>query len=138
MSASGPDLAKMMEQFRIPGVDWSALMAAQQKNLEALTRANQLLMQGAEAVMKREMEILQKALEEASTASQALVQETDPKANAAKRFELARAAFEAALANMRELAELATKSNKEALEVINSRALAAFDDVKKALDKAGR
>jgi phasin family protein len=130
------DMSKLMEQFRIPGVDWAELMAAQQKNLDALTRANQTLLQGAEAVMKREMEILQKAMEEATAASQALMSETDPQANATKRFELARTAFETALANMRELAELAGKSHREALDVVNKRTLAAFDEVKTALDKA--
>lgn len=54
------DFSKLMKDFQIPGVDWQEVMASQQKNVAALTRANQLLLEGAQAVVQREMEILQK------------------------------------------------------------------------------
>lgn len=34
------DLAKMMSEFKIPGVDWEAMMTSQRRNIEALTNAN--------------------------------------------------------------------------------------------------
>jgi phasin family protein len=129
------DLAKMMRDYQMPGVDWQELMASQQKNVAALTRANQLLMQGAQTVMQRQVEILQKAMSEAVEASRELMKEGDPQAGAQKRFELARASFEAAVKNMRELAELAAKSNQEALEVINKRAVESFEEIKKSLEQ---
>ena len=63
------------------------------------------------------------------------MQQGDPQAQAAKRLELAKASFEAALRNMRELAEVAGRSNREALEVINQRALESFEEIKKAMDE---
>jgi phasin family protein len=129
------DFTKLMSEYQIPGVDWQEIMASQQKNLAALTQANQVLIQGAQAVMQRQVEILQRAMGEVMAASQELMQEGDPQANAAKRFELARGSFEAAIANMRELAELAGKSNREALEVINKRALESFEEVKASVEK---
>jgi phasin family protein len=130
------DFTKMMKDFQVPGVDWQALMASQQKNLAALTRANQVLLEGAQAVFQREVEILQKSMAEAAEASREMMQGGDPQANAAKRFELAKASFETAVGNMRELAELAAKSNREALELINQRALESFDEVRKSLEQA--
>ena len=127
------DFTKMLGEYQIPGVDWSELMASQQKNLQALAKANQLLIEGAQAVMRREVEILQKALAEAAEASKELMQQGDPKAQAGKRFELAKTSFEAAIQNMRELAEVAGRSNREALEVINQRALESFEEIKKAM-----
>jgi len=129
------DLTKTMREFQIPGVDWQTLIASQQKNVAALTQANQVLMEGAQAVLQREVEILQKAMAEAAEASRELMQGGDPQANAAKRFEIAKTSFEAAVSNMRELAEMAAKSNREALELINQRALESFDEVRKALDQ---
>ncbi|MDX1539960.1 MAG: TIGR01841 family phasin [Geminicoccaceae bacterium] len=129
------DFTKLAGDFRIPGVDWQELLASQQKNLAALSRANQVLLEGAQAVMQREMEILQKAMTEAMAASQDLMQPGDPSASAAKRFELAKASFETAINNMRELAELAGKSNREALELINQRALESFDEIKQAVEQ---
>jgi len=129
------DFTKMMGEYQIPGVDWSELMASQQKNLQALTKANQLLIEGAQAVIRREVEILQKAMAELAAASKEMMQPGDPQAQAAKRLELAQASFEAAIQNMRELAEVAGRSNREALEVINQRALESFEEIKKALDR---
>lgn len=129
------DLGKMMRDYQMPGVDWQELMASQQKNVAALTRANQLLMQGAQTVMQRQVEILQKAMAQAAEASRELMREGDPQAGAEKRLELARTSFETAIANMRELAELATRSNQEALEVINQRAVESFEEIEKALEQ---
>jgi phasin family protein len=127
------DFTKMMKDYQVPGIDWQELMASQQKNVEALTRANQVLFEGAQAVIQREVEILQKAMQEFAEASRALMQEGDAQAQAQKRLELAKISFETALQNMRELAELATQSNREALEVINQRALESLEEIRSAM-----
>jgi phasin family protein len=127
------DLTRMMQDYQVPGVDWQELMASQQKNVEALTRANQVLLEGAQAVIQREVEIMQKAMQEFAEASRELMQEGDPQAQAQKRLELAKASFEAALRNMRELAEMAGRSNREALEMINQRAMESFDEIRSAM-----
>jgi phasin family protein len=127
------DLTRIMKDYQVPGVDWQELMASQQKNVEALTRANQVLLEGAQAVIQREVEIMQKAMQEFAEASRELMQEGDPQAQAQKRLELAKASFEAALRNMRELAEMAGRSNREALEMINKRAMESFDEIRSAM-----
>ena len=124
-----------MGEYKIPGVDWQEVIASQQKNLQALAKANQVLVEGAQAVMRREIEILQKAMAEVAEASKDLMQQGDPQAQASKRVELAKASFEAAVQNMRELAEVAGRSNREALDVINQRALESFEEIKKAMDR---
>jgi phasin family protein len=129
------DFSKIMADYKIPGVDWQEVIAAQQKNLQALAKANQVLVEGAQAVMRREIEILQKAMAELAEASRELMQQGDPQAQASKRLELAKTSFEAAIQNMRELAEVAGRSNREALEVINQRALESFEEIRKAMDR---
>lgn len=129
------EFTKMLQDYQVPGVDWQELMASQQKNVEALTKANQVLLEGAQAVIQRELEIMQKAMQEFAEASRDLMTEGDPQAQAQKRLELAKASFEAALRNMRELAEMATRSNREALEMINKRAMESFDEIRNALTR---
>lgn len=130
------DFTKMTSEFQIPGIDWQELLASQQKNLAALSRANQVMLEGAQAVMQREVEIMQRAMTEVMTASQEMMTQGDPSANASKRFDVAKASFETAIANMRELAELAGKSNREALDVINQRALESFDEIRAAVENS--
>ena len=132
------DFAKMIKDYQLPGVDWQEVMASQQKNVEALTKANQVLFEGAQAVVQREVEILQNAMQEFAEAARDLVQEGDPKAQTQKRLELAKASFETALQNMRELAELATQSNREALELINRRAMEALEEIRRAMTQKGQ
>jgi phasin family protein len=62
-----------------------------------------------------------------------MLHEGDAQAQTQKRLELAKASFETALQNMRELAELATRSNREALELINQRAIESFDEIRSAV-----
>ena len=81
------ELTKMMKGYQVPGVDWQELMASQQKNVEALTKANQVLLEGAQAVVQREVELLQKAMQEFAEASRGLMQEGTSQLWIASNFE---------------------------------------------------
>lgn len=124
------EFSKMLKQYNLPGVDMDALMASQKKNLEALTQANRVALEGMQAVAKRQAEILQETMNEASKAVDVLSKAGSPTEVAAKQAELAKDAFERALANMRELAEMVAKSNEEATSTINARISATLDEIK--------
>lgn len=124
------DVSKMFADFKVPGVDWQELMASQQKNIAALTQANQRLFEGAQAVMQQQSAIMNKAMTELASASQELMKEGDPQTGAQKRFDLAKTSFEAAVSNMQEMAEVAGQSNGEALQIINKRAAEALEEIK--------
>ncbi|MEM7044399.1 MAG: phasin family protein [Pseudomonadota bacterium] len=124
------DISKMFADLSVPGVDWKEVMASQQKNIAALTEANQRLMEGAQAVMQQQSAIMNNAMTELTAATQELMKEGDPQVGAQKRFDLAKSSFESAVSNMQELAELAGQSNSEAMEIINKRAAQAFEEIK--------
>lgn len=124
------DMQKMFADLKVPGVDWESIMASQQKNITALTEANQRLIDGAQAVMQHQAEILQKSMAELTEASQEMMKQGDLQEGTQKRFELAKSSFEAAVANMQEVADVAGKSNGEALEIINKRATQALEEIK--------
>ena len=127
------DVSKMFADLSVPGVDWKEVMASQQKNIAALTEANQRLMEGAQAVAQQQSEIMSKAMAELASATQELMSEGDPQAGAQKRFDLAKSSFESAVGNMQELAELAGQSNSEAMEIINKRAAEAFEEIRQLI-----
>src|ERR1700687_3911296 len=60
------DVTKAFGDFRLPGLDVEAIVATQRKNLEALTQANQLAVEGVRALAQRQAEIAQQAFAEAS------------------------------------------------------------------------
>ena len=108
------DFTKLMSQFRLPGVDFAALVDRERKNIEALTEANRIAFEGWQSLVRRQGEILQETMKK-------VVANAGQEDAMKKRADLAKEGFEKALGNMRELAEMATKSQKEAFEVVRKR-----------------
>jgi phasin family protein len=124
------DLTKVMADFRLPTVDVEAVVAAQRKNIEALTQANQLAVEGVQAVARRQVEIARQAVEEYTSLLRELTTPVAPEDRLAKQVDVVKGAMEKGLANARELAELATKANTEAFNVINKRFTEGLDEVR--------
>lgn len=126
------DMMRAFTSMKMPGLpDFQAFADAQKRNLEALTTANKLAMEGAQAVGRRNMEIIQQVMAEMTQAMQSLgAAEASPNAKAAQQAELMRTAYERAVANMQEIAELIQKSNGEAVSVLNRRFAEALEEVK--------
>jgi len=108
------DFTKLMKDFELPGVDLAAIMDRERKNIEALTEANRVAFEGWQALVRRQAEILQESIKQAV----GTVQGEDA---GTKRMDLATHAFETTLSNMRELAEMAVKSQTEAFDIIRKR-----------------
>jgi phasin family protein len=130
------NVGKFTEQFKLPGVDSNVFLETQQKNLEAVAKANKVALDGVQAIAQRQTEIARQVFEESTTALQALATVETPQARLAKQTELFKHAFEASLANFRELAEISAKSNGEAVELLNTRVSQSIDEVGKAINKA--
>ncbi len=122
------DMSKAFAGLNMPGFDVEALMASQRKNLEAFTQANQLAVEGVQAVARRQVELAKQAVEEASTLLRDISQPGAPEERLAKNTELAKQAFEKGLATARELTELVSKANAEAFNVITKRVTESFDE----------
>jgi phasin family protein len=128
--ASNFDLSKLLNAAKVPGVDVQALLNAQSKNIEALTKANALAIEGIQAVAKRQMEIMTQTMAEASKAVSSLNMTSDPREKTQVLTDLTKQAFEQALENMRVLADLVSQSNRNALEVISKRVTEGLDEVR--------
>jgi phasin family protein len=115
------DVHKILGDFKMPGFDVDAVLASQRKNIEALSHANRVAYDGMQAVVKRQVEILRQTMDEVAHAAKGITESGPVHDKAAKQAELAKAAFERALANGRELAEMVAKSNAEAFDTLNKR-----------------
>ena len=125
------DMMKMLAEFRWPGMpDMEQLAAAQRRNFEALSAANKVALEGAQAVARRHTEIMQQSMSEMTQAMQSMAGAQDPQAGATKQAEMLKSAYERAVGNMREVADLIQKSNTEALSLLNQRFTEAMDEVK--------
>jgi phasin family protein len=129
------NIGKLLERFRLPGVDFPALMDVQRKNIEALRQANRKAFIGALAMAQRQVEILEENMREWQAAAKELTAKSSAESAMSKQADLAKKAIENALANMRELAEMAVKSQTEAYEVIGKRVQAGIQEFRDYLNK---
>jgi len=131
------DFTKYTADFKIPGVDVNEMMAFQCKNVEALTKANKVAFDGFQAVAQRQSEIFKTLLDKVQTQGKdfAATPADNPMAAAAKQTEAAKAAYEEALANAKELSGLVSKSQEEALALLQTRFTESLDEFKSAIEK---
>jgi phasin family protein len=79
---------------------------------------------------KRQAEILQETMNQTAKSFDELSKAGSPSEVAAKQAELAKQAFEKALGNMRELAEMVTKAQQGAMNTISGRISQSLDELK--------
>ncbi len=142
---SGMDFGKFAEQFKFaepfkfPGVDSEALIENQRRNLEAVTKANQVAFEGAQAVVQYQAEILRRTMDETTKAVQEMSKPDKIEDVWAKQAELLKGVYEHGLANLRALTEMSTKVNAEAADLLTHRVSDSLGELKVAFaaDKSG-
>lgn len=131
------DVTKLLAEFKVPGVDLETIMASQRKNIDALTRANQLAIEGMQTVARRQAEILRGGFEEAASMMREIMQTQSPEDRVARQTDVAKKSIERALSNARELAEIVARAGNEAFDVLNQRLGEGLDEVRDAVAKHG-
>ena len=131
------DFSKMFTQMKMPSMPgMDEVMAAYKKNVEVMTAANRIALEGAQAVAKRHMEIMQQTMTEMTETMRSLTSPEAPQAKAAKQAELLKVAYERAVTNTKEMSDLIQRSNGEALGLLNTRFTEAMDEVRGLMAKA--
>ena len=125
------DLRRMMGEWKVPNLDLDAVAQSQRKNIEALTQANQLALEGTQAWMRRNLELARQGMEDL----QAMMTElTKPNGSMedrlARQADYSKKAIEKGLANFRDLADLVTKANTEAMNVLTRRVTESLEEVR--------
>jgi phasin family protein len=132
------EMTKRFSELRFPSMipDSSALMAAHRRNMEVLSAANRLALEGAQAVARRHMEIMQQTMTEFTEHARELSHADTPQAKAARQAELVKKSYERAVANIKDLSDLIQRSNAEALHVLSDRFTEAMDEIKVLIEKS--
>ncbi|SDZ59461.1 phasin family protein [Variovorax sp. YR752] len=110
------------------------LLESGRKDLAALMQANEKSYQGLQTVVQRQTEMIKSAIAEWQTAAKEMPGK-DPKENLAKLDELGRQSFQRAIDDIKELANLAAKSQADAFDVVRQRIQANVDEVTKLLQR---
>lgn len=111
------DFNKIFSAYQLPGVDMQQIAAAHQKNIQAITDANKVAAEGMQKLFQHQTNLLQQTLSEFQENS---AQMMSPK-SAQDQAEAVKKGVEKTLANMKEMADMATQSQTEAFKIVQKR-----------------
>jgi phasin family protein len=123
------DFSKLMERFKVPGVDVAAVVESSRKDMEALLEANKAAYQGLQALARKQTEMMTEAMQKIREAAK----HQDAAASGTTQAQLARDAYQKILADMKELAEIVRKSQAEAMTRVTDRAIEHLQELKQML-----
>lgn len=110
--------------------DPEQMIALQQRNVDAMTTAGQVMVDGYKALALRQSEMIQSGFGSFANVGQKLVDGKTGEIKSSEQIAQARSTYETTLANARELTEIAVKAQHEAFDILSKCAIANFDDLK--------
>ena len=129
-----PSFVDMFTKFghdlKLPNVDIEAILDHHRKNLEALEKSAKATAAGTASLMNRQREMLQDTLHEATEMAKNYRAPGNPQELIARQTEFARKAFESAVSNAGEVAELVKKSGTESIDILRNRIKEAMAEVR--------
>jgi phasin family protein len=127
------DIVKLLEQYKLPGIDIAAIIEMRRKDIEALMTANRVALEGAQSVGQKQVEILRSTLDQVSSLIQQATASGSMTEKTTKTGELVQQVLQRALENMRELAETAYKSQSDTYAVLTKRIQENLDEARALL-----
>jgi phasin family protein len=124
------DVTKMFADFRFRPFDVEAVWAAQRRNIEALSQANQAAVEGIQAVARCQIEMTRETFEGLSTLLRDLAQPASTEDRLAKNAEYVKQMIEKGVKSGREIATIATKAGTEATAILQKRAGEGLDELR--------
>jgi phasin family protein len=134
MSMAG--VGQTLERLNLSGVA-STIAEGRRKDLAALVAANKKSYEGLQAVVARQTAMLKNAV----TEWQSIAQGMSPSRGGqglGRIDEVAKQTFTLALENIRELGELAARSQAEAFEIVRRRIMENVEEVNALIGRGGR
>jgi phasin family protein len=126
------EIARTFERFRLPGLNAGAVLEGRRKDIEALAQANRIAVDGVQEIVRKQGQILQETLQELQTLVGAVPASLaqDP----TKVAGLVQKVLHETFGSMRDLAELARKSQTDALHVVSERVQHSIEELRASLD----
>jgi phasin family protein len=124
------DISKMMGEFKMPGFNMDALMAAQRKNIEAMTALNQAAFESMQSIAHRQAELARQTWEDTSNLMNAIMSPPTPEEKVVRQAEASKAAVEKCMANAREIGETVAKCNYQAMETVSNRLSEGIEELR--------
>lgn len=118
--------------------DMSALLTAQRRNAETISAVNQATADSMQALLRRMAEIFQNNTGEVLQFIKEVSTSSNPEATVARQVAFTKHAYENAITNTKELAEIFSKSNMELFDLVSKRFVENMGEAANVSKKAAK
>jgi len=129
------DFTALFDNYQAMPFDMNAFLETQRKNVQALSDAQQMAMDGMQAAAQRQSEILSQMMDDNSKLAREMMAEGTPEEKLSKNAKMLKSIYERSIKSMKELSDMIGKSNMDASEVINKRVSASLNEIQETLEK---
>jgi len=141
MAQEAQQFVEMLKKFGsdlgLPKIDVDKLVDVQRKNIDAFVQAAKITAEGGKSVAAKQKELAEAAFRETVKQVKEFKPSGTPQEMLAKQTELARKAFDATIENTRDVANLVTKSNTEAMKIIGERMKGSVAEIRASFEQSG-
>lgn len=125
------EVTRLMQQFKVPGLDMVPNIESRRKDREAIVGANKATYEAMQALVRKQAEILTQTMQGIQDSAKSLLTGGADAMDPAKQAELVRSAYQKALTDMKDLAAMTRKSQDDVMAVITKRATESVQEIQK-------
>ena len=129
------DFTKIAGEFKLPTVNVETVVETARKNFTAMTTANTAAVETMKTIAQRQGDMVRAALEDFSKHGSEVLAAATVEEKAIKQIDFMKKSYETAFANTKELADLYSKSQADALAALSLRVSELTEEVKAAIAK---
>lgn len=129
------DFSKIAGEFKFPMLSVESMVETSRKNFAAFTTLSTSAVESMKSIAQRQGDMLRAAMEDFSKHGSEVLAAASVEEKAAKQIDFAKKSYDTAVANAKEIADLCTKGQTEALTALNARIAELTDEVKAAIAK---
>lgn len=129
------DFSKIAGEFKFPMVNVETIVELNRKNFAAMTTASTAAVESLKTIAQRQGDMIRSAMEDLSKHGSDVLSAATVEEKATKQIDFAKKSYEAALANAKELGDLYSKGQADALTALNDRFVELTDEAKAVITK---
>jgi phasin family protein len=125
---AGADLTKPWASFKLPAFKLDTLLEAHRKNADALTNANHVVFDGLKRMAQRQGELFTTTVNDFGRVTRDVVAGASFGEKATNQVDAVRHMYVSSVVGLRELSDIAVRTNVTAVDILNTRVSEAFDE----------
>ena len=127
-----PDIEKVT--VNVPNIA-SDFLAIFQRNMEAFSKAQQVIINGNKAVLDKKVDVFRSTFEHAMKSAQDIMMECDLKIKTQKIFDVVRSNMQDSTGNNNIVTEINARFNADAAQIVQSRTFEVLDEIQAICEK---